>query len=128
MFFRIFLLTTEPCCDIIIMLSNMVGVAQSIRAPGCGPGGSGFDSHRSPHKKRTVKTCFNSPFAFRGMLKKFGPDFFSIPFLAIDKGAALCYNHHVILRGRVKFPTGGKVRERISAESVQFRYRQLQSG
>ena len=33
----------------------MVGVAQSIRAPGCGPGGRGFDSHRSPHKKRTVK-------------------------------------------------------------------------
>ena len=28
----------------------MVGVAQSIRAPGCGPGGRGFDSHRSPQK------------------------------------------------------------------------------
>ena len=87
----------------------MVGVAQSIR-------------------KGLLKLVFNSPFAFRGMIKKFSPDFFSIPFLAIDKGAALCYNHHVILRGRVKFPTGGKVRERISAESVQFRYRQLQSG
>ena len=43
----------------------MVGVAQSIRAPGCGPGGRGFDSHRSPHKKRTVKTCFLTvPFIF----------------------------------------------------------------
>ena len=81
-----------------------------------------------PIRKGLLKLVFNSPFAFRGMLKKFGPDFFSIPFLAIDKGAVLCYNHHVILRGRVKFPTGGKVRERISAESVQFRYRQLQSG
>ena len=49
MFFRIFLLTTEPCCDIITVLSNMVGVAQSIRAPGCGPGGRGFEPHYSPH-------------------------------------------------------------------------------
>ena len=49
-------------------------------------------------------------------------------FSAIDKAAALCYNLSVILRGRVKFPTGGTVRERVCAESVQFRYRQLQSG
>gem|GEM_PF-3175646 len=27
----------------------MVGVAQLVRAPGCGPGGRGFDSHHSPH-------------------------------------------------------------------------------
>ncbi len=27
----------------------MVGVAQSVRAPGCGPGGRGFESHHSPH-------------------------------------------------------------------------------
>ncbi|SVC98448.1 uncharacterized protein METZ01_LOCUS351302 [marine metagenome] len=27
----------------------MVGVAQQVRAPGCGPGGRGFKSHRSPH-------------------------------------------------------------------------------
>ncbi len=27
----------------------MVGVAQSVRAPGCGPGGRGFDSLHSPH-------------------------------------------------------------------------------
>ena len=26
----------------------MVGVAQLVRAPGCGPGGRGFNSHRSP--------------------------------------------------------------------------------
>ena len=26
-----------------------MGVAQSVRAPGCGPGGHGFDSHHSPH-------------------------------------------------------------------------------
>lgn len=26
----------------------MVGVAQLVRAPGCGPGGYGFESRRSP--------------------------------------------------------------------------------
>ena len=29
-------------------LRGLVGVAQSVRAPGCGPGGRGFDSRRSP--------------------------------------------------------------------------------
>ena len=29
----------------------MVGVAHLARAPGCGPGGGGFDPLRSPHKK-----------------------------------------------------------------------------
>ena len=28
----------------------MVGIAQLVRAPGCGPGGRGFESHYSPHK------------------------------------------------------------------------------
>ena len=28
---------------------HMVGVAQMVRAPGCGPGGRGFDSRHSPH-------------------------------------------------------------------------------
>ncbi len=28
----------------------MVGVAQLVRAPGCGPGGWGFKSPRSPHR------------------------------------------------------------------------------
>lgn len=27
----------------------MVGVAQLVRAPGCGPGGRGFETHHSPH-------------------------------------------------------------------------------
>ncbi len=27
----------------------MVGVAQEVRAPGCGPGGRGFKPHHSPH-------------------------------------------------------------------------------
>jgi hypothetical protein len=26
----------------------MVGVAQLVRVPGCGPGGRGFEPHRSP--------------------------------------------------------------------------------
>ncbi len=28
----------------------MVGVAQLVRAPGCGLGGRGFKTHHSPHK------------------------------------------------------------------------------
>ena len=27
----------------------MVGIVQLVRMPGCGPGGRGFESHRSPH-------------------------------------------------------------------------------
>ncbi len=30
------------------LMGRMVGVAQLVRAPGCGPGGRGFKSHRSP--------------------------------------------------------------------------------
>ena len=29
--------------------SGMVGIAQLVRVPGCGPGGRGFESHYSPH-------------------------------------------------------------------------------
>ena len=29
----------------------MAGVAQLVRASGCGPEGRGFESHHSPHKK-----------------------------------------------------------------------------
>ncbi len=36
------------------LLIDMVSVAQLVRAPGCGPGGRGFKSHRSPHKKLTI--------------------------------------------------------------------------
>ena len=54
----ILLLTSEFFCDIIAMLTAkavyMEGVAHLVRAPGCGPGGSGFDSHRSPSKKRLI--------------------------------------------------------------------------
>ena len=31
-----------------VLFYTMVGVAQQVRAPGCGPGGRGFNSHRSP--------------------------------------------------------------------------------
>ena len=39
----------------------MVGVAQLVRAPGCGPGGRGFDSHHSPHILALQR--FNGPIA-----------------------------------------------------------------
>ncbi|CAH2215284.1 protein of unknown function [Tepidibacter aestuarii] len=29
--------------------TNMVGIAQSVRAPDCGSGGREFESHYSPH-------------------------------------------------------------------------------
>ena len=32
------------------IIGCMVGVAQLVRAPGCGPGGRGFKSHHSPRK------------------------------------------------------------------------------
>ena len=43
----------------INFIKHMVGVAQLVRASGCGPEGRGFDSHRSPHKtKASRKRCF----------------------------------------------------------------------
>ena len=33
----------------------MVSVAQLVRAPGCGPGGRGFESHRPPHKNALAR-------------------------------------------------------------------------
>lgn len=37
----------------------MVDVAQLVRAPGCGPGGRGFDPHQSPHKAKAPREgCF----------------------------------------------------------------------
>ena len=36
------------------IIGCMVGVAQLVRAPGCGPGGRGFKSHHSPKNFRGV--------------------------------------------------------------------------
>ena len=33
----------------VLHVTKMVDVAQLVRAPGCGPGGRGFESHLSPH-------------------------------------------------------------------------------
>ena len=33
----------------------MVGIAQLVRAPGCGPGGRGFESHYSPHIDNNIQ-------------------------------------------------------------------------
>ena len=43
----------------------MVGIAQLVRAPGCGPGGRGFEPHYSPHRK--------NPCLCKGFLVKFVP-------------------------------------------------------
>ncbi len=41
--------------DVVPVINyNMVGVAQLVRALGCGPGGRGFESPRSPHFLKEV--------------------------------------------------------------------------
>jgi hypothetical protein len=55
----------SPRCD------NMVGVAQVVRAPGCGPGGRGFKSPRSPSNGKGVKTFERSGFGVRSLRRNF---------------------------------------------------------
>ena len=38
-------------------LGSMVGIAQLVRVPGCGPGGRGFESHYSPHPLPAALGC-----------------------------------------------------------------------
>ena len=45
-----------------------MGLAQLVRAPGCGPGGRGFESHISPHKERELFEVLFLFFSF--VLKK----------------------------------------------------------
>ena len=40
----------RPSQSFLCRNSDVVGVAQSVRAPGCGPGGRGFNSHHPPLK------------------------------------------------------------------------------
>ena len=40
----------------------MVGVAQLVRAPGCGPGGRGFKSHHSPNTSTASLKLNTIPF------------------------------------------------------------------
>jgi hypothetical protein len=42
----------------------MVGVAQLVRVPGCGPGGRGFKSPHSPHDKMRSHVKNVTPFLF----------------------------------------------------------------
>ena len=35
----------------------VVAVAQLVRAPGCGPGGRGFEPHQPPQQKNTRTEC-----------------------------------------------------------------------
>ena len=45
----------------------MVGVAQLVRAPGCGPGGRGFKSHHSPKNMAKVYLEEMSILNYRGV-------------------------------------------------------------
>lgn len=48
----------------------MVGVAQVVRAPGCGPGGRGFKSHLSPaYVAAGAQTSADRPTIFRGIAR-----------------------------------------------------------
>src|SRR5690606_7418149 len=51
---RAWLRTTWPCAVGVRVPpgAHMVAVAQVVRAPGCGPGGHGFESRRSPSGER----------------------------------------------------------------------------
>ncbi len=74
------------------------------------------DYHRTGHvlppaARRETKNCLII------LPQRLRLDNFPVQWYCIDKFIGT-------LQGRVKFPTGGKVRERASAESVQFRYRQ----
>jgi hypothetical protein len=42
----------QPACSVCHAGPRMVAVAQQVRAPGCGPGGRGFKSPRSPRRRR----------------------------------------------------------------------------
>ena len=44
----------------------MVVVAQLVRAPGCGPGGRGFETHLPPKKPLTYRRLF-----FKVVFKRF---------------------------------------------------------
>ena len=37
--------------------ASMVGVAQLVRAPGCGPGGRGFETHLPPQRMEALQQC-----------------------------------------------------------------------
>jgi hypothetical protein len=67
--------------------ATMVGVAQLVRAPGCGPGCRGFESPRSPHRIWRV-TC-----EFDG-----SPKFFLTDWLEFWLGP-LCDVDHMEARG-----------------------------
>jgi hypothetical protein len=47
------------------MACFMVGVAQLVVAPGCGLGGRGFKSHRSPQKYQGIAVILRSLFLCR---------------------------------------------------------------
>ena len=49
----------------------MVGIAQLVRAPGCGPGGHGFEPHYSPQKKALA---FASAFYFMSLSSEYSDE------------------------------------------------------
>ena len=47
----------------------MVGIAKLVIAPGCGPGGRGFESHYSPQNKKNTE--FAPCFSYSGRTNRF---------------------------------------------------------
>ena len=45
------------------MIANVVGVAQLVRAPGCGSGGRGFKTHHPPHLHTSSNVSLTSSFS-----------------------------------------------------------------
>ena len=72
--------------ELASLISNMVGVAQLVRASGCGPEGRGFESHHSPHKN----FIFIVPI--------------SIPFTSILAKTALAINPPCLAKNKFVFP------------------------
>ena len=69
----------------------MAGLAQLVRAPGCGSGGRGFDPHSSPHKKSGQ---YYWPF-FMFMLNGIASKDSSIPVILIKIGDNIEKNYYI---------------------------------
>ncbi len=81
-----------PC----VVSANEADVAQLVRAPGCGSGGRGFNSHHSPHENE------NSPkgtvFIFIAMTAYVARQWFKNVSLYVVISFPVCYNLFQIIK------------------------------